>query len=63
MRIQATVTLPTLYFDSDKCLPLPVNLEFCVYLYHDWDVDVDIDPWYQAKKISISWSGISVIIL
>lgn len=65
MRIEASVALPDLFSndDSDKCILPLLDLDFCINLYHGWDVDVDIDPWYQEKRVRVEWWSVSVIIL
>ena len=64
MRIEASVAIPHIFSndDSDKCLLPLLNIDFCVYLHHGWDVYGKIYPWYQERKGSVSWWSVSVII-
>ena len=40
-----------------------INSTTCLSLYDGWNIDGDIYPYYELRRVNVSWRGIKVIII
>ena len=64
LSVKGTLALPNnllSFIDgSSKCLVPTSQVNHCVSLYHSYGAGIDVYPWYQRRKVSFSWRGVSV---